>query len=319
MGKITVLQKPTRGVRGIVAGDILRRLVARTIAQQLAPAIERATAPFQYALTTRAGCECIGHILQSETDASPDRTVLSIDGIGAFDLVSRESMMRGLLSVEGGHAALPFVRQVYGAPSTCLCQDDVDFVHEVHQGEGGEQGDALMPALFSLGLVAVQQQLRHDERLFAFLDDIYVISRPDKVVPIFNVLRRELWTHALIQIHLGKTQIWNQAGVKPVGCDALTIDARRNDPDAVVWKGDHTSPSDQQGLIVLGTPLGSVEFVQRELATISAKHQSLLDRILQVQDLQSAWLLLLFCAAPRPNYGLPHVAPRGHARVRCTT
>ena len=184
---------------------------------------------------TRAGCECVGHILQSETDASPDRTVLSIDGIGAFDLVSRESMLRGLLSVEGGHAALPFVRQFYGAPSTYLWQDDMDVVHEVHQGEGGEQGDALMPALFSLGqhnaLVAVQQQLGHDERMFAFLDDIYVTSRPDRVVPIFNILRRELWTHARIQIHLGKTQIWNQAGVKPVGCDVLTMDARRNDPD----------------------------------------------------------------------------------------
>ena len=192
MGRITALQKPTGGVRGIVAGDIARRLVARTIAQQLAPAIERATAPFQYALTTRAGCECIGHILQSETDASPDRTVLSIDGIGAFDLVSRESMMRGLLSVEGGHAALPFVRQFYGAPSTYLWQDDMDVVHEVHEGEGGEQGDALMPALFSLGqhnaLVAAQQQLGHDERMFAFLDDIYVTSRLDRVVP-----SRSIW------------------------------------------------------------------------------------------------------------------------------
>ena len=150
MGRITALQKLTGGVRGIVAGDIIRGFVARTIAQQLGPAIERATAPFQHALTTRAGCECIGHILQSETDASPNRTVLSIDGIGAFDLVSRESMMRGLLSVEGGQEALPFVPQFYGAPSTYLWQDDMGVVHEVHQGEGGEQGDALMPALTAL-------------------------------------------------------------------------------------------------------------------------------------------------------------------------
>ena len=49
MGRMTALQKPNGGVRGIVAGDIIRRLVGRTIAQQLAPAVERATAPFQYA------------------------------------------------------------------------------------------------------------------------------------------------------------------------------------------------------------------------------------------------------------------------------
>ena len=53
-------------------------------------------------------------------------------------------------------------------------------------------------------LVAVQEQLGPDERLFAFLDDIYMTSGPNKVVPTFNILRRELWTHARIQIHLGR-------------------------------------------------------------------------------------------------------------------
>ena len=51
------------GVRGIVAGDVIRRLVARTMSQQLSEAVERATAPCQHAFTTRAGCECIAHIL----------------------------------------------------------------------------------------------------------------------------------------------------------------------------------------------------------------------------------------------------------------
>ena len=72
-----------RRCRGIVAGDVFRRLVAMTISHQLGPEIERATSPFQYALSTRAGTECI-------TDLDPNATVLSIDGIGAFDMVSRQ-------------------------------------------------------------------------------------------------------------------------------------------------------------------------------------------------------------------------------------
>ena len=63
MGRLTALQKPTVGVRGIVAGDILRRLVSRTVDQQIRQQVERATAPFQYALSTRAGCECMAHAL----------------------------------------------------------------------------------------------------------------------------------------------------------------------------------------------------------------------------------------------------------------
>ena len=54
VGRLTALQKPNGGVRGIVAGDVFKRLVARTMAQQLGPEIERATSPFQYAL-------CIDH------------------------------------------------------------------------------------------------------------------------------------------------------------------------------------------------------------------------------------------------------------------
>ena len=40
-GRMTALQKPNGGVRGIVAGDIIRRLVARTISQQLLLVVER--------------------------------------------------------------------------------------------------------------------------------------------------------------------------------------------------------------------------------------------------------------------------------------
>ena len=80
VGRLTALQKPDGGVRGIVVGDIVRRLVARTMAKQVAKQAEKATAPFQYALSTKAGCECIAHIVQSLTDVDSNATVVSIDG-----------------------------------------------------------------------------------------------------------------------------------------------------------------------------------------------------------------------------------------------
>ena len=89
LDRLTALRKPTGGVRGIVVGDILRRLVSRTIAQQLNDVVKNATSPFQYALSTRAGCECIAHALQALCEQDPNATILSVDGIGAFDLVSR--------------------------------------------------------------------------------------------------------------------------------------------------------------------------------------------------------------------------------------
>ena len=147
MGRLTALRKADGGVRGIVAGDIVRRLVARTMSQQLMDAVQQATAPFQCAMTTKAGCECISHVLQALTELNPNGTILSVDGMSAYDMMSRKAMLQGLTNVEGGRAALPFVSMFYGAPSQYLWEDDSGTVHTIDQGEGGEQGDALMPLL----------------------------------------------------------------------------------------------------------------------------------------------------------------------------
>ena len=52
-----------------------------------------------------------------------------------------------------------------------------DPVH-MKSGRGGEQGDAMMPLLYSLGqhgaLQDVSRRLGRGEHLFAFLDDTYI-------------------------------------------------------------------------------------------------------------------------------------------------
>ena len=77
MERITALAKPDGGVRGIVAGDILRRLVARTMAQQVS---KNATA--SNTLFPHGQGECVAHVVQALTDLNPEATVVSIDGIG---------------------------------------------------------------------------------------------------------------------------------------------------------------------------------------------------------------------------------------------
>ena len=72
--------------------------------------------------------------------------MLSIDGVGAFDLISRRAMMCAVQKMPDGERIHPFVLQLYGHPKTRK-----GVVHEIPQGEGGEEGDPLMPALFALG------------------------------------------------------------------------------------------------------------------------------------------------------------------------
>eukprot|EP00439_Symbiodinium_sp_Y106_P028817 s3110_g3.t1 len=61
-------------------------------------------------------------------------------------------------------------------------------------------------------------------------------------------------------------------------------------------------PGSQQGLKVLGTPLGTDEFVAAHLHTLSVQHRPFLELVPTLPDLQVAWLLLLYCASPRAQY-----------------
>ena len=134
---ITALKKPTGVIRGIVVGDFVGRLVARPIAQQVSEDVEQATKPFQFALRTRAGCECVGHVLDTLAEMDENAALLSVDGAGAFDLISRKSTTEGFFRrAEWGQVA-----------SICVPPQrfSVHFLWEVERGQstsslkGGER------------------------------------------------------------------------------------------------------------------------------------------------------------------------------------
>ena len=216
--------------------------------------MENACAPYQFALSTRAGTESVSHLLRALTDLDPEFTVVSVNGIGAYDLIRRRAMLTKLHSLPKASAFLPFVKLSYGQPSKYWWRDDTGKRHEIRQGEGGEQGDPLMSALYSLGqhdaLEAINRQLLEKEHLFAYLDDIYVVCKPDRAQAVFELIERTLSAHTGVHCNMGKTRVWNRGGVEPPG-------VRELGPE--VWVGGAERPAEQRGVKVLGTPLGTAE------------------------------------------------------------
>ena len=186
-----------------MCGNIIRRIVAKTIAQQFSEVVQRATAPFQHALSTKAGPECIAHALVALTDLDERATVLSIDGIGAFDLISRASMLEGLRSIEGGDSILPFLLQFHGNPSSNLWEDDEGTIHEI-DSSGRRVRAGRIPQ--HLAVCAIQSRLHGGEHLLAFFEDVHAVSPPERTCDIHGFYD-DLWAHNRIQIQAGKTQI----------------------------------------------------------------------------------------------------------------
>ncbi len=63
---------------------------------------------------------------------------------------------------------------------------------------------------------------------------------------VFGQVAGALWRHARIGVNLGKTKLWNRAGVEPEGFQQM---GSADDP---AWVGDARRAPDKQGLVVLG-------------------------------------------------------------------
>lgn len=319
LGSLTALKPRPGKIRGIVAGDALRRLVAKTIAQQYSAQIMAATNPYQFALSTRAGTDAVALFVQAWLELHPEAVLISVDGIGAFDHIYRDCMLRGLHGM--APELLPFVRMFYARQSVFLWTDANGTVHEVAQGEGGEQGDSMMPALYAMGqhgaLEHARSQLHADDILLAFLDDLYAVTTRERARHVYDVVTEAVRVMAGVRAHSGKTLVFSMAGgPPPPGIADLDT------PEHRVWVGD-LEPH-RRGLIVLGVPVGAPEFRAAALADdgctpahsppthLSARvveERRFLDVLPAVQDPQSVWLLLRLCAEPRANHLLRTVPP----------
>jgi len=302
LGRLTALLKDTapgaaRKVRGIVAGYSLRRLVARTLNQQYIATFDVACEPHQFALGSRAGTDAAALLVKYCCEEG--RTIVQTDARGAFDHVSRFSMMAELAAI--APELVPFVLLFYDGTSTYLWTDDADETFDVEQGEGGEQGDSLMPGLFSLGVcrayARTAAQLHPEDRLIAFLDDVFLVTSAERARAAYDILERELRECAGVSLERSKTRAFaTTPAPAPVGIAEL------GQPGDHVWRADPALPPESRGIRVLGTPVGDPAYVEAFLASRITEERRLLARLPHVRDAQCEWLLLSLCAEPRANH-----------------
>ena len=126
-GRMTALSKDDGGVRGIVTGDVVRRLVARPLLNNWAQQLSQPQHPINMLSPPVLGVSVLLIAIQALCGLNPRATVTSVDGIGAYDSISRRAMLEGLMQVEGGSATIP----------KYWWEDDVGEIHTIVQGEGG--------------------------------------------------------------------------------------------------------------------------------------------------------------------------------------
>ncbi|CAK0807356.1 unnamed protein product [Prorocentrum cordatum] len=156
---------------------------------------------------------------------------------------------------------------------------------------------------------AALAEARQGDFLVAFLDDVCIKTTRARARAAFDTTTGAIHLHANVDCHLGKCRAYSRGGgAAPPGIGELGRD---------VWRGDRAPPD--RGIKILGTPLGTPEFVAAHLESRLQEERRLLDELAHLPDLQCAWLLLLLCASPRANHLLRTLPPeeiaeyaRGH-------
>ena len=80
------------------------------------------------------------------------------------------------------------------------------------------------------------------KKLFAFVDDIFFVTKPDDVREMHSLAQQEFLAQCRIQVHADNTRMCGTEGGGGAGqkfevCDNLQKVAELEDPTARVWRG----------------------------------------------------------------------------------
>ena len=272
---------------------------------------DEATRPFQYA-RARAGVDALTARSRVTSEPDPQATVVSLHGRSAYDCIFRAAFLHKLQEV--APALLPFVRMFYMAgPLNTVGGTRTAPVTAYLKQRGANKGTHWPPHCSHLGSTSVcNGPARHSVKVkpscMAFPDDLYLVL-PDaaRAREAIDEVTGCVEAHSGIAANRGKTRVsTSRAGLRrPEWLSwALTCVAATSR-----WRNMGSSPMcTAEYTRAWRTDRFFLFFFSRTFFRLDLG-EALLRQLPQMPDLQCAWLLLCYCAAPRPNHALRTIPP----------
>jgi hypothetical protein len=188
-------------------------------------------------------------------EVTEDIAVGLLDCVSAYNHMQRTPILEEVAEDCGD--LLAFAATFLCRKGVYVFYDDSGVAHLIESADGVEQGAAISPALFALGMrralrrirarleallegMREQGQQRHADavvRLLSYLDDLTLLVPTVMMRVAVDVAREELASIGLLS-NGEKTKVWAKSGRCPPGCE-------------VWWRGP-------DGFVISGAPFGRV-------------------------------------------------------------
>ena len=293
--RLIALPKKPSGVRPIAVGETLRRIAAKCLVARFQPeAVENLT-PLQLGVGVPGAAEAVVHHYshwRREVPADSDNAMLLIDFANAFNTLDRGSMIDAIKS--RAPQFYNYAAFCYGCP-TALLGDGFS----LWSGRGTQQGDACGPLFFSVAVQnLVESAARHVPSSKWYMDDGSLLGPVSSLQQAFNLIAAE-GPRLGLSLNVTKCVLWG--------------------PNASAWTRSGafaavpTRPW-EQGISLLGVPIGSAPFVSDFITKKTHDLQISLDKLSSLHCAHSATLILRSClGASKITYLLRVLnPPSGH-------
>ena len=241
----------------------------------------------QFGVGARNGAEAIVHAISTMMDEHRDWIFFQTDFSNAYNSIYRSEALEAVR--EHFPQMLPWLRAIY-TPRSSLWFDILDHREALTSEEGAQQGDPLGPFLFCAAMHAVVQgandvlQAHGGGVALAYIDDIVGCGPEAAVRECFEAIERLAEQRGL------RLQLHKCSAHRPDGAAITQL------PAAV--------GIENEGLVVLGVPLGAAEFTQRVMLERVEELQGAEDAIAGLRNSQQAMVLLRMCYAQKLGYHL---------------
>ena len=284
---LIALLKSNSGIRPIAMGEVFRKLVSRVMLRQLGNAPASAVGAHQFGVARPNGLELVVSGVRIQLEDNPTHVVLGIDVSNAYNTFDRNLALRLMMDDPALAPCVPFLRMLYGHPSSLMYDVDEDDVHMIRSERGTQQGDCWSSLLFALVHTHAMDKVRaRHPRMTAlsYQDDTNVVGDIQTVAEVLPSVVEE-FARVGLSVNTEKCHLYSRAAV----------------PDELESAFAAVSVS-HEGIVILGCPVGSDVFTRAKVADKLADYSRGMDMLPKLDHPQAAFKLLRDSFNQRAGY-----------------